>query len=162
MIRDGPSICLCLSDCFDGLVHVSTHSDLCNIDITVGHSDFSKALLSDCFTSCSELCNLTDLRSLGSLTAGVGVNFGIEYHDVDIFTGSQNVVYAAEADIVCPTVAAEDPNRFLGEVFFLGQNFFCFVTGPQASRAAMKFFSSSLVCFAVVYSIQIFLTSNFN
>src|SRR5699024_5885641 len=65
-------ICFSFSQSFDGLVHVSAHCDLSNIDVTVGHSDFSKALLSDCFTSCSKLCNLTNLRSLGSLTTGVG------------------------------------------------------------------------------------------
>ena len=64
-------------------------------------------------TGSCELSNLADVGSLGSLTAGVGVDFGIEDEDVDVLAGSQNVVNTAEADVVCPAVAAEDPEGLL-------------------------------------------------
>ena len=32
------------------------------------------------------------------------------------------MVNAAEADVVCPAVAAEDPDGLLGQVFLLGQD----------------------------------------
>ena len=76
----------------------------------------------DRLTCSSELSDLTDAGSLGSLSAGVGVNLGIEYHDVDILTGSENVIQSAEADIVSPAVAAEDPDGLLGEVVLLCQD----------------------------------------
>ena len=63
-----------------------------------------------------------DVGSLGSLSAGVGVNLGIEYHNVYVLAGSQNVIQTAEADVVCPAVAAEDPNGLLSEVFLVSQN----------------------------------------
>ena len=46
--------------------------------------------------------------SLGGLAAGVGVHLGVEHKDVDVVARGQDVVKAAEADIVGPTVAAED------------------------------------------------------
>ena len=62
------------------------------------------------------------LRGLGSLTAGVGIDLGIEDEDVDVRAGSQDMVHAAEADIVSPAVAAEDPDGLLVQVFLLGQD----------------------------------------
>jgi hypothetical protein len=69
-----------------------------------------------------ELSNSADRGSLGSLSAGVGVNLGIEDQDVDILAGSQSVVQTAEADVVCPAVAAEDPHGLLSEVILILQN----------------------------------------
>ncbi len=61
----------------------------------------------------------TDVGSLGSLSAGVGVDLGVEDQDVDVLAGSQHVIQAAEADVVCPAVAAEDPDGLLGEVLLV-------------------------------------------
>ena len=98
---------------------VCTKSDLCYIYITVAHSDLCKALLANFFTRSSELANLTDVGSLGSLTTCIGVHLGIEYHNVYVLTGSKYVVQTAESDIVCPTVTTEDPYGLLSEVIFL-------------------------------------------
>ena len=43
-------------------------------------------------------------------------------HNVYVLAGCQNVIQTAEADIVCPAVAAEDPNGLLSEVFLVSQN----------------------------------------
>src|SRR5699024_639332 len=150
-----------LSQSLDGLVHVSAHRDLCYIDVAVGHCNLCQALLGNRLTSSSKLCYLTDLGSLGSLTAGVGVNLGVEYHDVDIFAGSQNVVQTAEADIVCPAVAAEYPNGFLGEVLFVFEDFLCLVAAA-GFQSSDQLLGSSLVLFAVVDGVQIFLASSLN
>src|SRR5699024_5442839 len=69
-----------------------------------------------------ELADLADVGGLGSLSAGVGVHLGVEDHDVDILAGSQDVVQAAVADVVCPAVAAEDPDRLLGDVLLVLQD----------------------------------------
>ena len=45
----------------------------------------------------------------------VGVHLSIEDHDVDILAGSQDVIQAAEADVVCPAVTTEDPDGLLGD-----------------------------------------------
>ena len=116
-------VSFCFLNGLQGLRSVGAHGDLCDVDIAVAHSDLSQGLGLGFLTGSCELCNLTDVGSLGSLSAGVGVNLGIEDEDVDIFTGSENMVHAAEADIVCPAVAAEDPDGLLGEVILLGKDF---------------------------------------
>jgi hypothetical protein len=55
-------------------------------------------------------------RGLGALSAGVGVYFGIVDDHVDVFTGGQDVVDAAEGDIVGRAVTHEDPVGPLGEI----------------------------------------------
>ena len=69
-----------------------------------------------------ELRHLADVGSLGSLAAGVGVDLGVEHEDVDVLAGSQHVVQAAEADVVGPAVAAEDPDGLLGQVLLVVQD----------------------------------------
>ena len=113
-------ICLSLSQIALAVwCRVSTHGDLCYIYITVGHCNACKVFLLGLFTTSSELSNRTSLGSLGSLSTCVGVNLGIEYHDVDIFAGSQNVVYAAEADIISPSVTTEDPLGLLSQIVLI-------------------------------------------
>ncbi len=112
-------VSLGLGDSLEGLDLVCAHCDLCNVDVTVGHSDLGERLGLDFLTGSRELSDLTDVGSLGGLSAGVGVNLGVEDEDVDVLTGGENMVDAAEADVVCPTVAAEDPDGLLVEVILL-------------------------------------------
>ncbi len=83
---------------------------LSNIDVTVGHSNLS----------CSSAYQLQQTvqpgqdGSLRGLTTGVGVNSCVEDKDAGMSSlESKNVVKATEADVVCPTVAAEDPEGLL-------------------------------------------------
>ena len=82
----------------------------------------ARSFFFDSLTGSRELRNSADRSGLGSLSAGVGVNLGIEDQDVDILAGSDDVVQAAEADVVCPAVAAEDPHGLLGEVILILQD----------------------------------------
>ena len=105
----GTMIGLSLLNGLEGLSGVSTHSHLSHIHIAVAHGDLRQALLLDFLTGSRELSDLADVGRLGGLSAGVGVHFSIEHEDVDVFAGSKNVIHAAEADVVGPAVAAEDP-----------------------------------------------------
>ncbi len=49
-------------------------------------------------------------RRLRRLAAGVGVDLGVEHQDVDVAARGEHVVQAAEADVVGPAVAADDPD----------------------------------------------------
>src|SRR5581483_2535587 len=49
------------------------------------------------------------------MAAGVRVDLGIEDEDVDVAAGGQDVVEAAVADVVCPAIAADDPDALLDE-----------------------------------------------
>ena len=126
MIRDGPGYASASAIAFTRLVEVSTHGDLCYIYIAIAHCDASQIFLLHFFTTCCELCYCTGRSSLGSLSTCIGVNLGIEYHDVDIFAACQYMVNTAESDIVSPSVTTEDPLGFLSqEVFVLDDVFAC-------------------------------------
>ena len=70
-----------------------------------------------------KLCDLSKLRSLGGLAACVGIDLSVEYHDVHILAGGDDMVKSAEADIICPAVAAEDPDGLLREVILFRKDF---------------------------------------
>ena len=120
-------ICFCFCNCFNSLVEVSTHSNLCYVYITIAHSDGSHIFLLNLFTACSELCNSTCRCRFRRLSACVGVNFCIEYHYVDILSGSQYMVNTAEADVVCPAVTAEYPLGFLSQEVFVLNDIFAYI-----------------------------------
>ena len=102
-------IAFCFHDCLYALVVVCTLCDLCNVYVTIAHCDCRKVFLLYFLTCCRELCDCAGRGSLGGLTTGIGVNFGIEYHDVDILCACKYVVNAAETDIICPAVTTENP-----------------------------------------------------
>ena len=73
---------------------------------------------------CGEFCDGSDRGGFGALSAGVGVEFGVNDQNIYVFVHSENVIQAAVADVVSPAVAAEDPDGFLDEAIFCVQNFF--------------------------------------
>ncbi len=58
------------------------------------------------------------------------------------------MVKTAEADIICPTVAAEDPYGLLGEVILLGEDFLSVVTA-----ALLELSYESVCCSAVLLAV---------
>ena len=118
----------------------------------------ARLFLLDFLTGCRKLRDLADVGGLGSLTAGVGIHLGIEDQDVDIRAGSQDMVHAAEADIVSPAVAAEDPDGLLVQIFLLGQDVF---DSSGSTGRLLKFcdqgFRRSLVGNAVVHGVEVVL-----
>ena len=66
------------------------------------------------------------------------------------------MVKTAEADIVCPAVAAEYPDGFLGEVIFLVKNLLSvFVVAIAGFEHRNKVFRCLFVCLAVVNGIKV-------
>ena len=95
---------------------------MCNIHIAVGHCDLGEGFGLYLLASRRKLCDLTDVGGLGGLTAGVGVNLGVEYEDIHILSGGKHMVNAAEADVEGPAVAAEYPAALLVEVALIVEN----------------------------------------
>ncbi|MPM12584.1 hypothetical protein SDC9_58937 [bioreactor metagenome] len=106
----------------EGLGKVGAHGHLGHVHIAVAHGNLGQRLFLDLLAGGGELGHLTDAGGLGGLTAGVGIHLGIEDEYVHVVAGGQNVVQAAEADVIGPAVAAENPGGFLGEILALGQN----------------------------------------
>ena len=63
-----------------------------------------------------ELRDRAALRGLRRLAAGVGVDLGVEHEDVHVAARRQHVVEPAEADVVGPPVAADEPHALAHEV----------------------------------------------
>ena len=97
------------------------------------------------FTSSSKLGNRTGRSRLGGLAAGVGVNLGIEDQDVNILAGSDNMIQAAEADVVSPAVAAEDPDGFLSEEIFIWRISLAIVGSRSSFQRFDQLFSRRLI-----------------
>ena len=121
---------LCLLDGLERLSGVRAHGDLCHVHVAVAHRDLGEGLLLGALAGSGELGHLADVRGLGSLAAGIGVHLGVEDEDVDIVVGRQDVIQAAEADVVRPAVAAEDPEGLLGEVALVGKDLLCSSARP--------------------------------
>ena len=75
-------------------------------------------------------------RGFGRLTSGVGVDLGIEHEHVDVASAGQYVIEAAVADVIGPTVSADDPNAFLDQQVGDGQQ----LLGVHGIQAVQFFF----------------------
>ena len=131
------------------------------IYIAIGHSDRRHIFLLGLFTTSCELSDCSGSGSFTCLSTGVGVNLSIEYHDIDIFARSKNMVNTTKSDIVSPSVTTEDPLGFLSQEIFLSKDFFCFVASASF-KSSNKFVCSSAVCSTHSKCIQPFLTSCLN
>ena len=89
------------------------HSHLRHIDVAVALGNHTKVFLADLLAAGSKLGDSAGRGGLRALSAGVGVHLGVD--DVDILAAGQDVVEAAESDIIAPTVTAEDPLALLDE-----------------------------------------------
>ena len=108
-----PCTVLVIVDAVSRKYFTSETSWLWDIDfdrLHCGHGDLRQGLLLDLLAGSRKLGDLADVGGLGSLSAGVGIDLGIEDEDVDVVSGGQDVIQTAEADVIGPAVAAEDPH----------------------------------------------------
>ncbi len=113
-------------DGFYSLVHVGSQSDLCYINISVRHGDHAEVFFLSLFACCRKFSDSCGRGGFRGLAARVGVNFRIQYENVDVFSGRKDMIQTTEADIVCPAVAAEDPLALFNKMIFQGEDFFIF------------------------------------
>jgi hypothetical protein len=101
--------------------------------------DQAEVLLRHRLAGHAEFGDRAERRGLRLLAAGVRVNLGVEHEDVDVAAGGDDVVEAAEADVVGPAVAADDPDALVDEVVGdLGERAgFAVVRPASALRRAM-------------------------
>src|SRR3989338_6467111 len=92
-------------------------SDMGNVNMTVAHGNLPQILLAGRLAAGGKLSRGAARRSLGTLSAGVGIDFSIEHQNIDVAAGSQHMIQATEADIVSPAVAADDPHTLLRQIF---------------------------------------------
>ncbi len=117
----GPVKALRLAECLEGLIEIGAQRNLRHINAAVGHHHISKILLGALLAAGGKLRHRAGGGRLTHLTAGVGVDFGIKDQHIDICAGGKNMIQTAEADIVCPAIAAQDPVGFFGEELLVVQ-----------------------------------------
>ena len=118
-VRDdegGAGVCFRFADRLEHLILIGAHIHLCDVDVAIGDRHHAEILLLRLFPRRSELRDRSRRGRLRCLSARVGVDLGIEHHDVDILARCKHMVKAAIADVICPSVTAEDPLRALDEV----------------------------------------------
>ena len=95
---------------------VRAHRDLGDVDVAVRARDRAEVLLGGALAGGRELRHGAARRRLRGLAAGVRVDLGVEDEDVDVATGREDLVDAAEADVVGPAVTADDPDALADEI----------------------------------------------
>ena len=100
----------------DDLVHVRAHRDAGNVHVAIAHGDHAEVFFARGLSACCKLRDGSNRGRLGHLSTGVRIDFGVEDEEVNVAAGSDDVVKAAEADVVCPSVAADDPDGAVDEV----------------------------------------------
>ena len=161
-----PVILLRLDQSVEELLLVRTHGNLRNVHIAVAHRHHAEVLFLDALTGGGELRNGAGRGGFRSLSARVGVYFGIQNEHVDVFVLRENVVQTAVADIVCPAVAAEDPDGLLHEAIFRLVDLFAkFVAAAAAILAGFErfdeFIRRSLAAFRVFHVGEPFFARRF-
>src|SRR5262249_55489538 len=91
------------------------HRHAGDVNIAVSHGDQSQVFFPGAFAADGELGPRRARRGLRHLAASIGIDFGIEHEDVDVAPARQDVVEAAEAYVIRPAVAADDPDALLDQ-----------------------------------------------
>ena len=110
MISDGPGVGIGLLEGPEGLQGVGPHRDLGDINVAVVDGDHAQVFLADGFALRGELGHRGARSGLGRLAAGVRVDLGVEHQHVHVPPRRKDVVQPAEADVIGPAVAADDPD----------------------------------------------------
>ena len=135
----GAVVFLGLLERLDQLVVVGAHRHLGDIDVVVAHKDCAQIFLAGLLAARRELRDGARGRGLRALAAGVGVNLGVDHQDIHVSTARNHVVEPTEADVVCPTVAAEHPKRLLSQLIFELEDLLAYLLGAVGERACRSF-----------------------
>ena len=100
----------------EGLESVRAHGDRGDIDVAVAHAHEPEVLLGEMLAAGGEFRHGSARGRLRGLSAGVGVDFGVEDEDVHVAAGGDDVVESAVTDVIGPSVATEDPDGLVHEV----------------------------------------------
>src|SRR5262249_42069764 len=89
------------------------HRHAGHVDVAICYGDQAQVLFPGALATDGEFGHRGARRGLGHLAAGVGIDLGVEHEDVDVAPARQRVIESAEADIIRPSVAANDPDALL-------------------------------------------------
>ena len=105
-----PGIRLGLAKRLQRVLRIGTHRHLGDIDVAIGDRLQREVLARRPLARGGELRHGAERRRLRSLAAGVGIDLGVEHQNIDVARAGEHVIEAAVADIVSPSVTADDPD----------------------------------------------------
>ncbi len=105
-----PAIRLRLAERPHRLGRIAAHRDLGDVDVAVRNGQHAQVLLARRFAGGGEFRHRRPRRRLGRLAARVRIDARVEHQDVDVAARGEHVIQSAEADVVGPAIAADDPH----------------------------------------------------
>src|SRR4029077_3796194 len=94
---------------FNGWRVATAHGHAGNINVAVADRLHCEVFLDRALSAHGELRNRTAWSGLGHLSAGVGVHLGVKHEHIDVSAGAEDVIESSKANVVRPSVAANDP-----------------------------------------------------
>ena len=116
-----PVIGLGFAEGLQRVLRISAHRDLRDIDVAISDGLQRHVLARRALARGRELRNGAERGGFRSLATGVGIDLGIQHQHVHVARRGEDVVQSAEADVVCPAVAADDPDAAADKVVHNGQ-----------------------------------------
>jgi predicted NAD/FAD-binding protein len=110
-----PRVLLGLPECPHGVGVVAAEGDLGDVDVAVAHPDQAQVLLAGALAGRGELGHRAARGRLRGLAARVRIDLGVQHEHLHVPAGGEHVVEAAEADVVGPAVAADQPDALLDQ-----------------------------------------------
>ena len=112
----------CIDKGSQGMLVVEAHGNTSHIDVTVGNCHQPQVFLGQSLALGGKTCHCAARGGLGSLATGIRIYLGIEDQQVNIAPGGDDMVKTAVANIVCPAIAADNPNGFFDQgIGYCGQ-----------------------------------------
>ena len=93
-----------------GLSVVGAHGNMRDVDGSVGHGHHPQILLGAAFSRRGELRHCAAWSGFRHLAAGIRVDLGIQHQDLYIAAGSEDMIQAAVADVVSPSIPSYQPD----------------------------------------------------
>ena len=112
MMSDGPVVRFGFEEGPHRVRVVAAHRHPRDVHRAVADSLHREVLLGGLFAAAGELRDRATRSGLRHLPAGVRIDFGVEHQHVHVHAGAEHVIEAAEADVICPSVAADEPHAF--------------------------------------------------
>ena len=104
-----------LGESLHSLNVVGPDCNLSDIDVAIAARLGAEIFLGSGLASRSKLRYSCSRRGFRSLATGVGIHLGIKHEDVDIAPGPEHVIETSGTDVVCPTIAANNPHVLTNE-----------------------------------------------
>src|SRR5208337_560024 len=102
-------------ECLHGVRVAGTHGHSSYINVAVTYRFHGQVFLGGMFPAGGKFGNRSAGRGLRHLAACIGIDFCVQDEDVDVAAGAEDVIEAAEADVIGPAVATDQPDALAHE-----------------------------------------------